>query len=231
MRVPIYVEFEGKNVLVIGGGGVGTFRAKKFLNAGANVKVLSLEFSEELKKLYRDRKVELIEGDVRDVEKLERLIEESDLVVVALPFTDYNDLIVNIAKRYKTLVNLANDANRTEVVIPFEGEFEGIRFAVTTEGKSGIVARRVKDIFLKALEEDEDIVFFLKAMDHLKRYMKSKNIPIQLRMKLYFAVSDDERFRKLVKEGDVESAKKWAEKLVEEYVSGKRELDVEGIKF
>ncbi len=231
MRVPIYVEFEGKNVLVIGGGGVGTFRAKKFLNAGANVKVLSLEFSEELKKLYRDRKVELIEGDVRDIEKLERLIEESDLVVVALPFTDYNDLIVNIAKRYKTLVNLANDANRTEVVIPFEGEFEGIRFAVTTEGKSGIVARRVKDIFLKALEEDEDIVFFLKAMDHLKRYMKSKNIPIQLRMKLYFAVSDDERFRKLVKEGDVESAKKWAEKLVEEYVSGKRELDVEGIKF
>ncbi len=231
MRVPIYVEFEGKNVLVIGGGGVGTFRAKKFLNAGANVKVLSLEFSEELKKLHRDRKVELIEGDVRDVEKLERLIEESDLVVVALPFTDYNDLIVNIAKRYKTLVNLANDANRTEVVIPFEGEFEGIRFAVTTEGKSGIVARRVKDIFLKALEEDEDIVFFLKAMDHLKRYMKSKNIPIQLRMKLYFAVSDDERFRKLVKEGDVESAKKWAEKLVEEYVSGKRELDVEGIKF
>ncbi len=231
MRVPIYVEFEGKNVLVIGGGGVGTFRAKKFLNAGANVKVLSLEFSEELKKLHRDRKVELIEGDVRDVEKLERLIEESDLVVVALPFTDYNDLIVNIAKRYKTLVNLANDANRTEVVIPFEGEFEGIRFAVTTEGKSGIVARRVKDIFLKALEEDEDIVFFLKAMDHLKRYMKSKNIPIQLRMKLYFAVSDDERFRKLVKEGDVESAKKWAEKLVEEYVSGKRELNVEGIKF
>ncbi len=231
MRVPIYVEFEGKNVLVIGGGGVGTFRAKKFLNAGASVKVLSLDFSEELKNLQQDGKVELIMGDVRDIEKLERLIEESDLVVVALPFTDYNDTIVEIAKRYKTLVNLANDAKKTEVVIPFEGEFEGIRFAVTTEGKSGIVARRVKDIFLKALEEDEDVVFFLKAMDHLKKYMKSKNVPIQLRMKLYFAVSDDEQFRKLVREGDVESAKKWAEKLVEEYVSGKRELDVEGIEF
>jgi precorrin-2 dehydrogenase/sirohydrochlorin ferrochelatase len=231
MRVPIYVEFEGKSVLVIGGGGVGTFRAKKFLNAGASVKVLSLDFSEELKNLQKDGKVELIMGDVRDIEKLERLIEESDLVVVALPFTDYNDTIVEIAKRYKTLVNLANDAKKTEVVIPFEGEFEGIRFAVTTEGKSGIVARRVKDIFLKALEEDEDVVFFLKAMDHLKKYMKSKNVPIQLRMKLYFAVSDDEQFRKLVREGDVESAKKWAEKLVEEYVSGKRELDVEGIEF
>ncbi|ADB57093.1 precorrin-2 dehydrogenase/sirohydrochlorin ferrochelatase family protein [Archaeoglobus profundus] len=231
MRVPIYVEFEGKNVLVIGGGGVGTFRAKKFLNAGANVKVLSLEFSDELKELQREGKVELVKGDVRDLERLERLIEKSNLVVVALPFTDLNDTIVELAKKYKTLVNLANDAKKTEVVIPFEGEFEGIRFAVTTEGKSGIVARRVKDLFLKALEEDEDVVFFLKAMDHLKKYMKSRNIPIQLRMKLYFAVSDDEQFRKLVKEGDVESAKKWAEKLVDEYVSGKRELNVKGIEF
>lgn len=228
MRIPIYVEFKGKNVLVIGGGGVGTFRAKKFLNAGANVKVLSLDFSEELKKLEG---VELLEGDVRDLKRLEELIKDSDLVVVALPFTDLNDKIVEIARKYKTLVNLANDANKTEVVIPFEGEFEGIRFAVTTEGKSGIVARKVKDIFLKALEEDENIIFFLKAMDHLKKYMKSRGIPIQMRMKLYFAVSNDERFRELVKKGDVDSAKKMAEMIVEEYMSGKRELDVEGIEF
>jgi precorrin-2 dehydrogenase/sirohydrochlorin ferrochelatase len=231
MRVPIYVEFEGKNVLVIGGGGVGTFRAKKFLNAGANVKVLSLEFSDELKELAKSGEVELIRGDVRDEGKLDKLIRDSYLVVVALPFTDFNDKIVELAKKHKTLVNLANDAKRTEVVIPFEGEFEGIRFAVTTEGKSGIVARRVKDIFLRALEEDEEIVFFLKAMDHLKRYMKEKNIPIQLRMKLYFAVSGDERFRELVRSGKVELAKEWAEKLVEDYVSGRKKLDIEGIEF
>ena len=231
MRVPIYVEFEGKNVLVIGGGGVGTFRAKKFLNAGANVKVLSLEFSDELKELAKSGEVELIRGDVRDEGKLDKLIRDSYLVVVALPFTDFNDKIVELAKKHKTLVNLANDAKKTEVVIPFEGEFEGIRFAVTTEGKSGIVARRVKDIFLRALEEDEEIVFFLKAMDHLKRYMKEKNIPIQLRMKLYFAVSGDERFRELVRSGKVELAKEWAEKLVEDYVSGRKKLDIEGIEF
>ncbi len=231
MRIPIYVEFEGKNVLVIGGGGVGTFRAKKFLKAGAKVKVLSLDFSDELKRLERENSLKLVRGDVRDLEKLEELIKNSDLVVVAIPFTDLNDEILRIAKRYKTLVNLANDASKTEVVIPFEGEFEGIRFAVTTEGKSGIVARKVKDLFLKALEEDEDIVFFLRAMDHLKRYMKSRGIPIQTRMKLYFAVSSDEKFRELVRRGEVESAKRWAEKLVEDYVEGRRDFDVEGIEF
>jgi len=225
----MFVEFEGKDVLVIGGGGVGTSRAKKFLKAKAKVKVFSLDFSDELKEI--SGRVELIRGDVKDTRKLEDFIKNSYLVVVALPFTDFNDKIVEIAKRYKTLVNLANDAKRTEVVIPFEGEFEGIRFAVTTEGKSGIVARRVKDTFLRALEEDEEIVSFLKAMDHLKRYMKGRNIPVQLRMKLYFAVSEDEKFRELVRSGEVELAKEWAEKLVEDYVSGRRKIEIEGFEF
>ncbi|WP_367834253.1 NAD(P)-dependent oxidoreductase [Vulcanisaeta sp. JCM 16159] len=42
MRVPLFIEFSGRNVLIIGGGGVGTRRAIKFLLAGANVRVLSL---------------------------------------------------------------------------------------------------------------------------------------------------------------------------------------------
>jgi len=231
MRIPLFIEFKDKNVLVIGGGGVGTLRAKKFLNAGANVKVLSLDFSEELRELEQSGLLELVKCDASDLKTLEEFIKWADLVVVAIPNQNLNKPIVDIAKKYKTLVNLANDAQKTEVVIPFEGEFEGIRFAVTTEGKSGIVARKVKEMFLKVLEEDEEVVYFLKAMDHLKRYMKAKEIPVQLRMKLYFAISSDEEFRRLVREGKVEEARALAEKLVEEYVTGKRELDVEGIQF
>jgi len=63
MRIPLFIEFEGKRVLVIGGGGVGTLRAKKFLEAGASVKVLSLDFSDELKELSREGRVELVKGD------------------------------------------------------------------------------------------------------------------------------------------------------------------------
>ncbi len=231
MRIPLYIEFEDKKVLVIGGGGVGTVRAKKFLEAGAKVRVLSLEFSEELRKLAKEGKVELIEGDAFDEELLENLISDSDLVVVAIPSLKVNDIVWKIAKRHKTLVNLANDAERTEVVVPFEDEFEGIRFAVTTEGKSGIVARKVKEAFRRLLEEDEETIYFLKAMEHLKRFMKSHNVPVQLRMKLYFVISADKEFRRLVKEGKVDEAQNLAEKLVEEYVSGKRKIDESLVKI
>jgi len=231
MRIPLYIEFEGKNVLVIGGGGVGTVRAKKFIEAGANVKVLSLEFSDELKKLEKEGKVELIVGDAFNEKLLEDLIPKSDLVIVAIPNLKINDIVWRIAKKHKTLVNLANDAERTEVVVPFEDEVEGIRFAVTTEGKSGIVARKVKKAFRKLLEEDEETIFFLKAMEHLKKFMKSHNVPVQLRMKLYFVISADPEFRKLVREGNVDKARILAEKLVDEYVSGKRKIDESLVKI
>jgi len=225
MRIPLFIEFQGKNVLIIGGGGVGTVRAKKILGAGANVRVLSLDFSEELKKLEKLGKVELIKGDAFDVNTLEKLVAWSNIVTVAIPNKKVNDIVIDISRKYKTLVNLANDAERTEVVVPFEGEVEGIRFAVTTEGKSGVVARKVRDSFRKMLEEDEETLFFLKAMHYLKRYMKSHNVPVKLRMKLYFVISADPEFRKLVKEEDTEGVKKLVRELVKEYVDGKREID------
>lgn len=215
----------GKNVLIIGGGGVGTVRAKKFLNAGANVKVLSMEFSEELKELKNER-LELIKGDVYDRRLLEPLIEWANIVTVAIADLNANKFVKEISKRKKCFLNFANDSDETEVVVPFEGEFEGIRFSVTTEGKSGIVARMVRDSILDMLRKDDKVVYFLKSMEFLKRYMKSENIPVDTRMKLYFEISSDKEFRELVNKGDVAKAKELAKFLVKEYVEGRRNFKV-----
>ncbi len=221
MRIPLYIDFSGKNVLVIGGGGVGTSRARKFREAGANVRVMSLQFSEELE----DLDVELVQGDARDERLLEEQIKWCDLVTVAIPETGINKKVIHFARKHKSLVNLANDAEKTEVVVPFEGEVEGIKFAVTTEGKSGIVARIVRDRIAEMLECDEETLNLLKAMDFLKKYMKQNEIPVKVRMKMYFAVSGDDEFRRLVKEGKVEEAKEYALRFLEEYIRGDREID------
>jgi precorrin-2 dehydrogenase/sirohydrochlorin ferrochelatase len=230
MRMPLYIDFRGKKVAVIGGGGVGTGRAKKFIEAGAKVTVFSNDFTDELIHLSKRGSVKLVKSSIEEMD-IESVLREYDLIVVAIGDRAYNVMILETAKKYKTLVNLANDAESTEVVVPFEGGKNGIRFAVTTEGKSGIVARRVRDMFQRVLEEDEETIYFLNAMEHLKRYMKSRKIPVNTRMKLYYAVSADETFRKLVKNEKVDEARKYAEQLVEEYVSGKRELKSGGIEF
>ncbi|MCD6492692.1 MAG: bifunctional precorrin-2 dehydrogenase/sirohydrochlorin ferrochelatase [Archaeoglobaceae archaeon] len=227
MRIPLYIDFSNKKVLIIGGGFVGTSRAKKFLEYGAKVFVLSKEFSEELLDLSRDGKISLIKDDALNLDLLEKIIPDYDLVVVAIADTSINEFIKKISRKYRVLVNLANDAKETEVVVPFEGGYKGIRFAVTTEGKSGVVARKVRDSFQKLLEEDEQTIFFLNAMDHLKKYMKANNVPVNLRMRLYFIISSNEEFRRLIREEKVDEARVFAEKLVKEYVSGKRKIEDE----
>ncbi|WP_457590934.1 precorrin-2 dehydrogenase/sirohydrochlorin ferrochelatase family protein [Geoglobus sp.] len=227
MRIPLYIEFSGKKVLIIGGGGVGTSRAKKFLNAGAVVRVLSLDFSDELRGLD----VELVRGDARDRVILEEHIRWCDLVTVAIPDTGINDTVIELAREYRVLVNLANDAERTEVVVPFDGEVDGIKFAVTTEGKSGVVARAVRDRFLQILRKDEEILNLLKAMDFLKKHMKENDVPVSVRMKMYFAISSDEEFRRLVSEGRVEDAKEFALRYLREYLEGKRSVDESVVKI
>ncbi|WP_456469247.1 precorrin-2 dehydrogenase/sirohydrochlorin ferrochelatase family protein [Archaeoglobus sp.] len=230
MRIPLYIEFRGKRVAIVGGGGVGTLRAKKFIEAGAEVTVFSREFSDELLELFRNGKVELVKSSIEELD-FDKLASDFNLIVIAVGTKDFNNKVIEAAVKHKAMVNLANDAKMTEVVVPFEGGKSGIRFAVTTEGKSGVVARKVRDMFQRALDEEEELIYFLDAMDYLKSYMKSKGVPVNLRMKLYSIVSTDDRFIELVKRERVDEARKLAEEIVEEYVSGRKKAEGGGIEF
>jgi len=212
MRIPLYIEMNGKNILVIGGGRTGTSRVKKFLSAGANVKVLSLEFSDELLKI-RD-KVELIKDDIYNLSLLEDLISSSDMVTVALPFKDLNKDVMRLAKKYKVLVNLANDADETEVVVPFETSIGGLRIAATSEGKSGLVVKEALKRIEEYLAKDSEIFNLLNLMHYLKNHMKKLEVPFEKRMELYYKVFNDDEFRKLIRDGKLEDARERLEKIV-----------------
>lgn len=222
MRVALFIEFEGKKVAVIGGGYVGTARAKKFSEVGANVTVFSLDFSEELLKLAEENKVKLVR---KEAFELDEELKDSDLVIVAIGDQKLNARFKELSRKYRFLLNLANNAEETEVVVPFEGGNNGIRFAVTTEGKSGIVARKVREIFQSVLEKDKTIYVYLSAMEHLKKFMKQKDIPVNTRMKIYSIVGSSSELMRIAELGDIEKAKRFVEKIAEEKVE-----ELKGVK-
>ncbi|MEM0332131.1 MAG: NAD(P)-dependent oxidoreductase, partial [Archaeoglobaceae archaeon] len=92
MRLPLYIEFSGKKIAIIGGGDIGSFRAKKFADAGAEVTVYSLEFSSDLIQLEKLGKVRLISANARDLD-YEKILPNYDLVVVALADKSLNSRI------------------------------------------------------------------------------------------------------------------------------------------
>lgn len=213
MRIALFIEFEGKKVAVIGGGYVGTMRAKKFAECGAQVTVFSLNFSEELLKLSEDGKVKLVK---KEASELEEELKEFDLVVLAIGDRILNNKFKELSRKYRFLLNLANSAEETEVVVPFEGGKDGIRFAVTTEGKSGVVARKVREIFQNVLERDKTLFVYLNAMEHLKKYMKEREIPVNVRMKIYSLMGSNPELMKIAESGNLEEAVNFVERFAEE---------------
>lgn len=207
-RVPLFIEFKGKKVLIIGAGSTGCKRAFKFLNAGADVIVASLNFNKTLMNIQvENTRLNLVKLNVSEDNKLLlRLIKWADLIVLALPSKELVTKLRSTCREYKKLINDSTDALETEVVVPFEASIDGVRIAITTEGKSSIVARRLLQKVINYLENDPEFKNVTATWFKIKEIIKNEISDPKLRMKIYSILDKDEEFNNLVKEGKVQEA-------------------------
>ena len=133
---PIFLDLSGRRCVVVGGGEVASRKARKLLQARAEVVVISPEISPELESVA--------------VEVNRRPYEEGDLEGAYLAFaaTDSREVNAAVAREAKERGIPANVADR-----PSEGDFAlpstlrrgRLQVAVSTGGASPALARRIKD--------------------------------------------------------------------------------------
>ncbi len=220
--IPLYINPSNLKVSVLGGGRLGTRRALHFCRAGAQVRVYSLDFSEELVRAQCEG-LELIEADLSREEALRAAIEWADLVVIATGDREVDGRASRLALSMRKLVNNGVDALSGNVIVPFSGETSyGLKFAVTSLGATGIAARQARDMVFEVLEDNTYIRTLYRVMARIKRWLKS-NIPnAKERLPLYFIVEEDKEFVKLVGEGREEEAFERAIAVVMEELSQAR---------
>ncbi len=215
-RVPLFIEFKGRKVLIIGAGSTGCKRAFKFLNAGADVIVASLNFNKVLiNTQIENARLSLVRLNVNEDNKLLlRLIKWADLIVLALPDKELVTKLRDICRKYRKLINDSTDALETEVVVPFEASIDGVRIAITTEGKSSIVARKLLQKIIHYLEHDVEFRNITTIWFKVKEIIKNEISDVRLRMKIYSLLDSDEEFNKLVKEGKVQETINYIYRLI-----------------
>ncbi len=219
MRIPLWVEASALRVVVFGGGRVGTRRALRFHEAGARVTVVSMEFSNELLEAARKSdRLRLIKGDVRSLD-LDEVLRGAQIAVIAVPDEEARRLIWEAAKRNNVLVNDATNASVTEVVVPYEAVVNGLRVAVTSEGRSGVTARHALRKIVELLEKDVELKTMLEALWWAKRYMKRVIPDGRLRFPIYFEIEKNPEFIDAVKRGDVQGAIEAAKRVIDEHVT------------
>ncbi|MEM2547567.1 MAG: bifunctional precorrin-2 dehydrogenase/sirohydrochlorin ferrochelatase [Nitrososphaerota archaeon] len=223
--MPFFIELSNKTILIIGGGREGAKRAEKYSKTGGRVIVYSRSFDEKIVELGRNGFIELVEGDVDEVDKLEEFIKSSDIVMVTLDTEEYNDLISRIARKHKSLLNLANNAEGTDVVVPIDSSVGPFRIAVTTEGRSSMVAREALQRIVNYLSGEQELVRLAEMIHEVKRIVRRSISDPETRMKIYYQVYHNDDLRNALRSGSVHDAERILRNILRKYG-----LEIKGIR-
>ncbi len=169
---PVGLLLKGKNCLVAGGGAVGARKAATLLEHGAVVTVVSPEICPDLQSL-------LDKGKIVHISKLysSNDIENMSLVIAATNNKEINTTISNDARKKRVLVNVVDDEELSDFILPAYFCRGSLVVTVATSGQSPALARKLKE----KLEEEfgPEYSTLVDIIGHVRHQLKleGKNPP------------------------------------------------------
>lgn len=203
---PISLAVAGRPCLVVGGGAVAARKVDALLEAGATVIVVAPEVSAELAALV----------DAGRVGLRRRAFAPPDLdgCFVAVAATDsqsVNRAVSAAARERRVLVNVVDDAALSDFIVPAVVRRGRLCLAVTTDGKSPLFARRVRERLEATFgpEHGQFLDWLGEARETIKRQE-----PDEARRRAIFAALVDSRVLDLLREGRTAEARGEFERLL-----------------
>jgi precorrin-2 dehydrogenase/sirohydrochlorin ferrochelatase len=132
---PVCLDLAGRRAVIVGGGAVAARKAESLRKYGAEVVVVAPRIAEALER--------------PGIELRRRAYEPHDLDGATLVIAATNDAALNEAvaaecRRQRILVNVADDPELCDFIVPAVVESGSIQLAVSTGGKSPALARKLK---------------------------------------------------------------------------------------
>jgi siroheme synthase-like protein len=164
---PVSLNIQGKRCVVIGGGKVALRKVKMLLDCGANVSVISPKPHPDIAKLSKERAIHLIQRDY----------EAQDLkgAVIAIVCTDVKEVnrkVADEAKKAGILVNVADDPEPSDFIIPAFFRRGNLTLAVSTSGVSPALARKIRMKLEKSF--GEEYTSLLSLIGEVRSTLKEK---------------------------------------------------------
>lgn len=202
----LFLDMENKNVLIIGTGSVGVRRARRFLKADANVKIITKEIDDEIKNEF------LLKGATfHSNSELDELIDKCDLVVVATNDLEFNEEIAIKAK--DKLVNCSSNISLSNVIVPSTFDIGSVTVSLYTGSKSPLMAKTLRKK-IQSIITDEDIMYIELQeyiRDLLKRHVKSQ----KERKEHMVNFNNDEKIKRFIENKELDNAKSYVKTIIE----------------
>jgi siroheme synthase-like protein len=159
---PVFLKLEELQVLVVGGGAVGLEKLTAILKNSrqTEVRLVAPEILPEIYTLAAEYpNLQLLERDF-----LEEDLDGKDIVLIATNDTALNREIRDLAKAHKILTNVADTPDICDFYLGSIVQKGSLKLAISTNGKSPTVAKRVREVLDEAFPDELENV-----LDNLTR--------------------------------------------------------------
>lgn len=198
---PLYLDMKDKKVLIVGSGEVGSRRANRFLEAGAQVIILGNQISSEL----------LDKGAcLKPPQKADKWVSWADLVVVASGDSALNQLVSELGK--EKLLNRADQPDDGNVIVPSSFFIEDVQICIFTQKKSPLMARELRKKIEKVISRED--ILQLELQNYTRNQLKSKLKDQKDRKAYLYQLLDDEEIKGLLNKGKIQEAKLYIDDVI-----------------
>ena len=151
---PVFLKLEQLRLLIVGGGNVGLEKLTAVVHnsPATQIKLVAISISEEIRNLS---------GHYPNLQLIERAyqiadLDDADIVIIAVNERSVSELIRSEAKSKGKLVNVADKPDLCDFYLGSVVKRGNLKIAISTNGKSPTIAKRLKEVFSDALPDQVD---------------------------------------------------------------------------
>lgn len=150
---PLFLDLDGRDVLVIGGGSVALRKVETLRSAGARVRVIAETIHEALRALATRDGIPLQERrfESRDIEA--HGLPRPRLVIAATSDREVNAVVARAADAVGIPCNVVDDRELSTCLMPAIIDRSPVQIAVSTGGASPVLARLIRERLEALLDE------------------------------------------------------------------------------
>jgi precorrin-2 dehydrogenase/sirohydrochlorin ferrochelatase len=195
---PIFLNLRGKKCVVVGGGAVALRKVKTLLACGADITVISPNPHSELRKLFKDKAIRLFRRHYKRGD-----LKNSIISIATTDVKGINRLVAQEAKGKGILVNVVDDVEPSDFIIPSSFRRGNLSVAVSTSGKSPALAKKIRAELEKNI--GMEYAYLLSLISKVRSEIKQKGL--QVSAKAWQAALDLDSLILVLKAGQHEDAK------------------------
>lgn len=175
---PVFLNLQGRECVVVGGGRVAERKVQGLLRAGALVKVISPQLTKKLAKLKEQGQIVCSLREFRSTD-----LKNAYLAIAATNDHSINEKIYQQADAQKIPVNVVDDPKHSSFIVPSLVKRGDIILAISTSGKSPALARFLR----QKLEKDlgSEYSYLAKFLGALRYWLFNQKTDSKERQKIF----------------------------------------------